>query len=116
MPGEVQNETNGRVERRREETIQRGKEEEPQAGHGHRRRAGKKKKKKKLKEGNQQVTHLSSKRHDEFHGPGTQKKKREPTKEKVETGRKLISLSPKSLQSDDEKNDLFNEEPCQRTT
>lgn len=115
MPGEVQNETNGRVERRREETIQRGKEEEPQAGHGHRRRAGKKKKKK-LKEGNQQVTHLSSKRHDEFHGPGTPKKKREPTKEKVETGRKLISLSPKSLQSDDEKNDLFNEEPCQRTT
>lgn len=79
MPGEVQNETNGRMERRREETIQRGKEEEPQAGHGHRRRAGKKK----LKEGNQQVTHLSSKRHDEFHGPGTQKKKKEnPQKKK----------------------------------
>lgn len=82
MPGEVQNETNGRVERRREETIQRGKEEEPQAGHGHRRRAGKKKKKKKLKEGNQQVTHLSSKRHDEFHGPGTPKKKENPQKKK----------------------------------
>lgn len=82
MPGEVQNETNGRVERRREETIQRGKEEEPQAGHGHRRRAGKKKKKKKLKEGNQQVTHLSSKRHDEFHGPGTQNKKENPQKKK----------------------------------